>query len=169
MNRNFKIGFWSLLTISALAFIVFYIARNYYYGELKAKTAYRLQLENEQQERFTLNNFKGKYVFVNCWQTWCGPCVAEMPLIDSAFQRIDKNKWVFVVITDESWEKINHFKETRNFQLPFYRSLSSFVGNGIRSYPTSFILNGKGEIVWQEKGMLPFDTYTFMEHLNSFP
>jgi thiol-disulfide isomerase/thioredoxin len=168
LQKPIKTGLWLGLIIACLAVIVIYILVFKKNGTIKAATLYGLQLENENLVDFGLNNFKGKHVFINCWQSWCGPCVAEMPMIDSAFQMIDKDQWVFMVINDEDWETIHRFKSQYPFQMPFYRSKSNFVRNRIAAYPISIILNGKGEIVMQEVGMLPYHAKSFVQYLNTF-
>ena len=38
-----------------------------------------LQFSDLENNIFTIQNFKGKNLFINYWATWCNPCLAEMP------------------------------------------------------------------------------------------
>lgn len=73
------------------------------------KRYFYFQLEGMEGENITLDRFKGKFVFVDMWATWCGPCKAQVPyLIElekalhgrdieflsiSADKPADKEKW----------------------------------------------------------------------------
>ncbi len=165
IKNKLQFFLWLCITMLAFGILAYVFFLKGHTSTISAKKLNRFRLENEMHESFTLNNFKGKYVFINCWQSWCGPCLQELPMLDSAFQMVDKEKWIFVVITDEDWEKIETTKSINNFQMPFYKSKSSFSANGITAYPLSIILNEKGEIVMQELGLLPYHATGFVNYL----
>ena len=60
----------------------------------------------------SLDSFKGKYVYIDVWATWCGPCIKEIPSLQKLEKDYHKKNIAFVSIsTDESrrsggsWEK----------------------------------------------------------------
>ena len=59
------------------------------------------------RERVSLADLKGQVVVLNFWATWCGPCKAEMPLLDAAAeQKKDKGLRIFAVATEDSVPQI---------------------------------------------------------------
>ena len=73
----------------------------------------------------SLDSFKGKYVYIDVWATWCGPCIREIPALDKLEKEYHSKNIAFVSIsTDESrrsggsWEaaekKWSNFVKNRN-------------------------------------------------------
>jgi thiol-disulfide isomerase/thioredoxin len=57
-----------------------------------------------------ISDFKGKLLILDFWGTWCAPCVANIPKMDS-LQRKFKGKIQFLPITDEPLERVTSFAE----------------------------------------------------------
>ena len=99
-----------------------------------------------------LNLYKNKVIFINYWATWCPPCVAEMPSIQSLYNDYN-DKIAFVFITSDSKEKVENFYKSNNYKLPTY-SLASTPPSilNTRSLPTTFIVDKNGRLVLKETG-----------------
>ena len=102
---------------------------------------------------------KDKLVFLNVWATWCGPCVMEMPGIQSLYERYKENDKVrFYIVSDEDAETIVPFITKKGYKLPFYiyadRYPGVLDGNAI---PRSYIIY-KGKILAQVVGAAHWDT-----------
>lgn len=100
-----------------------------------------------------LEEFKGEVVFINFWGTWCGPCVAEMPALQKLYEAKSSNvKFAFIAMQDKP-EKINSFLKKTSYTIPVYEANSKFSTEiHPNTYPTTYILNKKGEIVLFERG-----------------
>jgi thiol-disulfide isomerase/thioredoxin len=67
--------------------------------------------ENFNGEKTSLSDLKGKYVYVDIWATWCGPCKVEIPHLKSLEKKYDNRNIAFVSISVDSpkrsgsWEK----------------------------------------------------------------
>ncbi len=60
---------------------------------------YEFALKDLEGNKIPFDQFKGKVVFLNLWATWCGPCRAEMPSIQNLYEKVDKEKIVFVMLS----------------------------------------------------------------------
>ncbi|CAM3725939.1 TlpA disulfide reductase family protein [Flavobacterium gelidilacus] len=57
-------------------------------------------------------DIKGKFILIDFWATWCGPCIRAIPELN-AFHEKFKEDLVVIGISDESKEKINNFKKVK--------------------------------------------------------
>lgn len=111
---------------------------------------------------------RDKLIFLNVWATWCGPCIMEMPSIQSLYERYQSNDKVrFYIVTDEDAETILPFIQRRGFNLPFYSYYKRFPGvlDG-KSIPRTYIVY-KGKILAQQIGAAHWDTPEVHELIES--
>lgn len=125
------------------------------------------RMRNGRGEIVDLAQFKGKKVFVNLWATWCPPCRAEIPSIESLGAKADRNKVEFVMLSlDDNFEKAKTYAANNNMRLPVYYPASDlpqlFVTDGI---PMTIIFNENGEILFNEVGSTNYDTRRFQDLL----
>jgi len=106
----------------------------------------------------SLSEFRGKWVVVNYWATWCPPCITEIPELIEFHER-HKNKDAVVVGID--FEDIET-KELREFIDSYFMSYTilrmkpvakSQLGV-ISGLPTSFIISPKGELLARNTGTM---------------
>ena len=94
-----------------------------------------------------LSSLKGKKVLINYWATWCAPCKKEMPDLLEAQEILLKENYVFLLVSDETNEQIQNFKNETNYNFTFLQSLQSLSKSGIYALPTTFVYNENGKEV----------------------
>ena len=114
-----------------------------------------LQFSDLENNIFSIQNFKGKNLFINYWATWCNPCLAEMPYMAELYERYkDEEDIIFLYLSREKLETIKDYipKDESLQQLPIYKIVTDdefFATSGI---PTTFIVNSDGEVIVKDLG-----------------
>ncbi len=116
----------------------------------------------------TLSEYKGKTVFLNFWATWCPPCREEMPDIQKLHEYYEEHPEENVVILgiaapnygdEKSEEGIKKFLKEKGYTYPVVMDTSGKVFNsyGIMSYPTTYMIDAKGNVFGYVSGSLSED------------
>ncbi|MFC6996047.1 TlpA family protein disulfide reductase [Rufibacter roseus] len=111
---------------------------------------------------------KGKVIFLNVWATWCPPCVAEMPNIQSLYNKLYSNKIAFVMLSVDrgGMGKVKKYIEKKGYTFPVYLPHSNFPEEfQSPSIPTTYIISPEGKIVATQVGMAAYDTKEMREYL----
>lgn len=103
----------------------------------------------------SLSSFKGKYVLIDFWASWCGPCRRENPNVVKAFNKFrDKNFTILGVSLDRPDAKEKWLKAIHNDGLTWtHVSDLKFWDNevakqyGIRAIPQNLLLDPEGKII----------------------
>lgn len=104
-------------------------------------------------KKVSLNDLKGKLVYIDVWATWCGPCKDELPALQKIEKAYQKKKIAFVSISvDEdpkAWKKMVKEKNLSGIQLIADRNWkSSFVESyRIQGIPRFILIDSEGKII----------------------
>jgi thiol-disulfide isomerase/thioredoxin len=90
---------------------------------------------------------KGKVVLVNFWATWCMPCVAEMPSMESLYKDYG-DKVDFILVTSDNPDKIMPFLAKKGFTMPIYNQLTKNPTQfDTETIPRTFLISKSGKII----------------------
>lgn len=81
--------------------------------KLNGQKSPTFDFENHKGGKTKLDDFKGKYVYVDVWATWCGPCRAEIPHLKKLEEHYHGNK--NVVFVSISVDKVKDHDKWKNF------------------------------------------------------
>ena len=111
--------------------------------------------ENHKGGKTSLESLRGKYVYIDVWATWCGPCRAEIPSLKMVEEKYHDKNIAFVSISvdvdkdHEKWKTFVTDKALGGIQLFADKNWNSdFIQSyGINSIPRFILIDPKGTIV----------------------
>lgn len=111
--------------------------------------------ENYKGGTTSLADLKGKYVYVDVWATWCGPCIREIPALKKIEEEFSRKNVAFVSISIdrkseyETWKSMIAEKDLGGIQLFADNDWKSqfIVDYGILGIPRFIIIDPQGNIV----------------------
>lgn len=112
-----------------------------------------IEFEAVDGRKVKLADLKGKVVLIDFWATWCGPCVAELPNVLKAYERLHPKGFEIVGISfDQDKEALTKFVAEKKMPWPQYFDGQGWANKygkeyGINSIPTMWLVNKKGNLV----------------------
>ena len=98
----------------------------------------------------SLENYKGKVIFLNFWATWCPPCKKEMPDIENIYKEYGENKKDVVIlgVNSEKENEVKKFLKDKEYTFPTVIDKNSEVMRKyfIQAFPTSFVIDKEGNV-----------------------
>lgn len=98
---------------------------------------------------------KAKVVFVDFWASWCNPCRESFPVLNELAKKYaDRGLVVIGVNLDETKSDMEHFLKSNPASFPVVRDASESVAKklGIRTFPSSFVLDKDGKVRFVHSG-----------------
>jgi peroxiredoxin len=123
--------------------------------KLDPKKAPDFTFPDMNNKKVSISNFKGKVVLLNFWATWCGPCIEEMPSLESLYHELKGDDFALLAVNlREKKKPVRQFLKKNKLTLPVLldthgQAMSSY---GVWSIPATYIVDKKGYLVGRAIG-----------------
>lgn len=120
-----------------------------------------LAFDGPDGKPMTLADRKGKTVLVNLWATWCAPCRAEMPALDTLQKEMGSDRFEVVAVNVDTGDDVKPKKflaDTGVASLEHYRDASMGVFNDLKArglalgLPVTMLVDGDGCLIAHMNG-----------------
>ncbi len=146
------------------------------FGSLAAQSQSKLPAAKVQDLKGNLVNTAefsndGKPMVVNFWATWCKPCMEELAAINELYQDWQDEtgvKFIAVSLDDtRSSKRVAPFVTAKGWNFDIYLDENQDFKRAmnVNNPPHTFLLNGKGEVVWEHNGYAPGDEHKLFEEI----
>ena len=117
----------------------------------------------------SLDVYRGMPILINYWATWCPPCVAELPALDRASDKLAGEVTILLISVDRGGrKKALPFLQERGIRRPHF----AFDANGalsremgVRGLPTSFLVTANQRHCWVFEGPREWDDVAMIVEL----
>jgi len=153
--------------------LLFVVSASFAMGEKSSKTdSLDFTLQDINGQTHTLSDYKGKYVFLNFWATWCPPCREEMPSMQKLYDSWDKNSYVMLAVNiKEPKDRVKSFAANHKYTFPILLDSDGSVAGkyGMRGIPTTFFVDQYGKIAGKIVGSHHWDIKTIKKIFKDKP
>lgn len=128
-----------------------------------------LALNDLKGKLHDLSDYKGKVVLVSFWASWCRPCIEEMPSLVKLKEKYQDNIEILAVNVREDSATIKQFTQPMNIKFPLLQDHDSSTVKDwkVYVYPSNFIVDKKGELVFAATGAMDWQEIEIEEVIES--
>jgi len=129
-------------------------------GEMNFQ-APELTLTDMRDQTVSLVDYRGQWVLVNNWATWCPPCQAEMPELNAYYEAHKDDGFVLIgVSSGDTKAQITDFIQEYGLSFPMWQDPTSASLRAFRMdyLPSSFVIDPTGTVRLAWTGAVSFET-----------
>ena len=106
-------------------------------------------------KQFSLDQYRGKVVYLDFWASWCKPCRKSFPWMNELTRQLPTDQFSVVTINlDEETEAMQDFLRKVPANFPVYHDASGIYAEKfqLKGMPTSLLIDRNGDIVSRHTG-----------------
>ena len=178
-----KNGFTILMVVFVGVMLFSPDAKSFVLRQLMATGLFNASMDGKSADTSSANDFdfkdekgnvqstaslRGKVVFINFWASWCPPCRAEFPSIETLYTQFKDNPDIFFLTINEDNDPAmgKAYLNKEKFSIPMYQSngnVPAEVFSG--SLPTTIVLDKNGKIRLHHTGFANYASAKFVKQI----
>lgn len=115
-------------------------------------------LNTPAEKPLSFSSFKGKYVIIDFWASWCGPCKQSFPHMKEVYKSYKSDQFEIYSISIDK-DKTAWLKAVEDQQFPWVQTLDTkniaHKGFAVTGVPTTYLIDPSGKILLKEVGFDP--------------
>jgi ankyrin repeat protein/peroxiredoxin len=129
------------------------------------KKGANFKAKNIRGGSITLEDYKGKVLFLNIWGTWCPPCVREMPSMQKLYEHMKGKDFAMLASSyEKNFDKIKGFIDDKGFTFDVVQDEDQSLVTAYPSVmPTSYIIDKKGNILAKVDGSVDWSEEKYIK------
>jgi thiol-disulfide isomerase/thioredoxin len=104
-------------------------------------------------KRLKLSDFQGKFVLLDFWATWCGPCIAEFPHVERLYKEFANDPRLVIIgvsVDDRTAEPDKYLQSRKLSWKQVYAGPTAWGTFGISAIPSFWLIGPDGKIIARE-------------------
>lgn len=117
------------------------------------------------------SSLRGKVVFINFWASWCPPCRAEFPSIETLYTKFKDNPDVFFLTINQDSDPAaaRSFLQKEKYTVPTFLTTGDVPQEIYKgTLPTTIVLNKNGKIIFHDTGFANYASDKFIKQIEQF-
>ena len=110
--------------------------------------ALNIRAQTISGEKISIDNFKGKYIYLDFWGTYCSGCIKEMPELKKIYKTYKSKNFIMLGIASDTLERLTKYIQKNDIDWPQILMNNEIMKTyNIISYPTTFLIDPDGIII----------------------